>query len=145
MQKFCSSREFSTPMPETPVLSVKHDTEEKSNSSVPRSRVFSFYATRCGTGNSLTARQGHPTCRAGNFRANVKESSEGVGLAATFVVARTYLRVARIRGLGYEDYWIYLACLLLERSNQGMPRGRTRKAKCDSVSRIKDLDIQNSI
>ena len=36
-----------------------------------------------------------------------------VGLAAVFVVVRTYLRVTRVIRLGYEDYCIYFAYLML--------------------------------
>ena len=36
-----------------------------------------------------------------------------VALASIFVVARTYLRITRVRGLGYEDFCIHFAYLLL--------------------------------
>ena len=32
--------------------------------------------------------------------------------AAVFVVARIYMRITRVKGLGYEDCWIYRASLL---------------------------------
>ena len=34
-------------------------------------------------------------------------------LATGFVVARTYLRITRVKRLGYEDHWIYFAFLIL--------------------------------
>ena len=36
-----------------------------------------------------------------------------VGLAGMFVIARTYLRIARVKGLGIEDYFIYFAYFML--------------------------------
>ena len=53
----------------------------------------------------------------------------GVGLAAMFVIARTYLRVTRVKGLGYEDYCLRFPYLLLEPSNQGMPRVPYKESK----------------
>ena len=94
----------------------------------------------------------------------------GVGLAAIFVIARTFLRITRVKGLGIEDCCISFAYLLLEPNNQGMPRVPYKESKMwqeraempqlsntpqglhyitekpdsisrGSVSRIKDLDI----
>ena len=36
-----------------------------------------------------------------------------VVLAGIFVVARTYLRLTRTKGVGFEDYWVYLAYFML--------------------------------
>lgn len=36
-----------------------------------------------------------------------------VALAGAFVIARTWIRIAKAEGLRYDDYWIYLAYLIL--------------------------------
>ena len=36
-----------------------------------------------------------------------------VGLATMFIIARTFLRVTRVKGLGYEDFCIHFAYLML--------------------------------
>ena len=58
MQKFCSCRESSAPMPKTQALPVKRDTEEVMHE------------------NSPAARQGHPTCCVGDFSRQCEERLE---------------------------------------------------------------------
>ncbi len=36
-----------------------------------------------------------------------------VGLAGAFVIARTRIRITRVERLGFEDYWLYFAYLIL--------------------------------